>query len=217
MSGTLPANVDKDDLFQAGVIGLIQAISRFDPSRNVGLRSFAKHRVRGAMLDQLRGIDWASRDARRFEKKVEEITLELSSQLRRNPTSGEVSEKLGKDLTDMQKWVLAGSLTGLVVSMTALVEDHAAGDEGAQASFHPDSRFASVELEETLGRASSGLPKRYQRVIRLYYWEGMTMKEIGGILGVNESRISQMHKRALELMGDALSEMGIDNLCQLLD
>jgi RNA polymerase sigma factor for flagellar operon FliA len=207
----LPVHVDLDDLVHAGVLGLFDAASKFNPEKQVAFSSYAKHRIKGAILDSLRQLDWASRDMRRRHKQVEAATRELAATLQRNPTEAEVAQKLGMDQERWRSMMLDLRNVGLVSASTRSNEndDLPAPDFPTGPETHPDSICAHEQLRSVLGDAMKVLPERYQKVVTLYYTNEMTMKEIGGILGINESRVSQIHKAALEKMQVALESTGI--------
>ena len=207
----LPVHVDLDDLVHAGILGLFDAANKFNPEKQVVFSSYAKHRVKGAMLDSLRQLDWASRDMRRRHKQVEAATRDLASTLQRAPTEAEVAEKLGMDVDRWRTMMLDLRNVGLISASTRANEneDLPAPDFPSNPDTHPDSICAREQLRSVLGEAMKTLPERYQKVVALYYTNEMTMKEIGGVLGINESRVSQIHKSALEKMAVALGANGI--------
>jgi RNA polymerase sigma factor for flagellar operon FliA len=207
----LPVHVDLDDLVHAGILGLFDAASKFNPEKQVVFSSYAKHRIKGAILDSLRQLDWASRDMRRRHKQVEAATRDLAAELQRNPTEGEVAQKLGMDAERWRTMMIDLRNVGLISASTRGNEgdDLPAPDFPSKPETHPDSICAREQLRSVLGDAMKTLPERYQKVVLLYYTNEMTMKEIGGILGINESRVSQIHKSALEKMQVALSATGI--------
>jgi RNA polymerase sigma factor for flagellar operon FliA len=211
---TLPVHVDFDDLVHAGIMGLIDAANKFDSNKQVGFSSYAKHRIRGAILDSLRQLDWASRDMRRQHKQVETATRELATALQRNPTEAEVAQKLGISESLWRSLMLDLRNVGLVSASTRGNEsdDLPAPDFPCPPETHPDSIWAREQLRGVLGEVSKALPERYQKVLRLYYIKDLTMKEIGLELGCNESRISQIHRSALEKMAVAMREKGIDSI-----
>jgi RNA polymerase sigma factor for flagellar operon FliA len=211
---TLPEHVDFDDLVQAGTMGLIDAAHKFDSNKQVEFSSYAKYRIRGAILDSLRQLDWASRDMRRRHKEVEAATRELAVTLRRNPTEAEVAEKLGIDEEHWRSIMLDLRNVGLISASTRANEadDFPAPDFPCPPETHPDSICAHEQLRGVLAEASKSLSERYQQVLRLYYTRDRTMKEIGLELGINESRVSQIHKCALEKMAISLHVKGIDSI-----
>jgi len=209
----LPVHVDLDDLVHAGILGLFDAANKFDPDKQVVFSSYAKHRVKGAILDSLRQLDWASRDMRRRHKQVEAATRDLASALQRTPTEAEVAEKLGMDVDRWRNMMLDLRNVGLVSASTRSNEneDLPAPDFPSKPELQPDSMCAREQLRSVLGDAMKTLPERYRKVVLLYYTNEMTMKEIGGVLGINESRVSQIHKSALEKMAVVLEANGIKN------
>jgi RNA polymerase sigma factor FliA len=209
----LPVHVDLDDLVHAGVLGLFDAASKFNPDKQVAFSSYAKHRIKGAILDSLRQLDWASRDLRRRHKQVEAATRELSATLQRTPTESEIAEKLGVDVDRWRQMMVDLRSVGLISasSRTAEHDDLPAPDFPSKPETQPDNMCSREQMRSVLGVAMKTLPDRYQKVVFLYYTNEMTMKEIGGILGINESRVSQIHKSALEKMQVVLQANGIDS------
>jgi RNA polymerase sigma factor FliA len=207
----LPVHVEVDDLVHAGILGLFDAATKYNPEKQVAFSSYAKHRIKGAILDSLRQLDWASRDMRRRHKQVEAATRDLAAELKRNPTEAEVAHKLGMDVDRWRHMMLDLRNVGLVSASTRGNEndDLPAPDFPSKPETHPDSICAREQMRSALGVAMKTLPERYQKVVTLYYTNEMTMKEIGSILGINESRVSQIHKSALEKMGVALEAAGI--------
>jgi RNA polymerase sigma factor for flagellar operon FliA len=207
----LPVHVDLDDLIHAGILGLFDAASKYDAEKKVVFHSYAKHRIKGAILDSLRQLDWASRDLRRRHKQVEAITRDLSAQFERVPTEAEIAAKMGVDLERWRQMVVELRTVGLIsASGRGNDRDNAAAPEfPAKQEFQPDNICAHEELREMLMSAMKTLPERYQKVVVLYYTNDLTMKEIGGLLGINESRVSQIHKIALEKMAVVLQSAGI--------
>jgi RNA polymerase sigma factor FliA len=207
----LPVHVELDDLVHAGVLGLFDAADKFNPSKQVAFSSYAKHRIKGAILDSLRQLDWASRDLRRRHKQVEAATRELAARLQRNPTESEVCEKLGVDANRWHHMMLDLRNVGLVSASARPTEndDLPAPDFPSNPDTQPDNMCAREQMRSVIGVAMKALPDRYQKVVFLYYTNEMTMKEIGTVLGINESRVSQIHKSALEKMAVVLQSNGI--------
>lgn len=207
----LPVHVDLDDLVHAGILGLFDAVTKYNPEKKVAFSSYAKHRIKGAILDSLRQLDWASRDLRRRHKQVEAATRSLAATLQRNPTEAEVAEKLGLEQDRWRQMMIDLRNVGLI-SASRRGND---GDDLPPPEFpgapdtQPDRICAQEQLRSVLTDAVQTLPERYQKVVVLYYTNEMTMKEIGGILGINESRVSQIHKSALEKMAAVLESNGI--------
>jgi RNA polymerase sigma factor for flagellar operon FliA len=195
------------------VLGLFDAATKYNPDKKVVFSSYAKHRIKGAILDSLRQLDWASRDLRRRHKQVEAVTRELSTALQRLPTEAEVAEKLGVDVERWRQMMMDLRNVGLV-SASARSNDYdelPAPDFPSKPETQPDNMCAREQMRSVLGTAMKTLPERYQKVVLLYYTNEMTMKEIGGVLGINESRVSQIHKSALEKMHTVLQLSGIQS------
>jgi RNA polymerase sigma factor for flagellar operon FliA len=207
----LPVHVDLDDLVHAGILGLFDAANKYNPDKQVVFSSYAKHRIKGAILDSLRQLDWASRDMRRRHKQVEQATRDLAATLQRAPTESEVAQKLGMDVDRWRTMMLDLRNVGLISASTRTneSEDLPAPDFPSKPESQPDSICAREQLKHVLGDAMKVLPERYRKVVLLYYTNEMTMKEIGGVLGINESRVSQIHKSALEKMMVVLQANGI--------
>lgn len=202
----LPSTVEMRDLINAGVLGLLDAIDKFEPERGVKFKTYAEVRIRGAILDSLRDLDWAPRSLRRKSKDLEKAYLELGQKLGRPATDEEVAEAMGANIEDFH--ALVDQLHGLTVGSFETPSD--ADERGeSQINYYPDdgsndpaARFESKELSEILSDAIDSLPERERMVLSLYYHEEFTMKEIGALLGVNESRVSQIHTKAtLRLRG----------------
>ncbi|MCC6538518.1 MAG: FliA/WhiG family RNA polymerase sigma factor [Bryobacterales bacterium] len=211
----LPVHVDLDDLVHAGILGLFDAVNKFNPEKQVAFSSYAKHRIKGAILDSLRQLDWASRDLRRRHKQVEAATRDLTAELQRNPTDSEVAQKLGVEEGRWRQMMLDLRNVGLISASTRGQDgdDLPPPDFPCAPDLQPDLMCARQQMRSALGDAMKTLPERYQKVVVLYYTNEMTMKEIGGVLGINESRVSQIHKSALEKMAAVLESAGIDSAC----
>jgi RNA polymerase sigma factor FliA len=215
---TLPVHIDLDDMIHAGVLGLFDAAERYDGRQDVAFKSFAKHRIRGAILDSLRQLDWASRDLRRRHKQVERITRDLSIDLSRSPSEAEIAEKMGVNVERWRQMAIELRMIGLISSssMQHEGEDKPAPEFPATPELQPDRVYERRAMGSALEQAMQTLPVRYRKVVALYYTREMTMKEIGTVLGINESRVSQIHKIALEKMGKALQSAGIHSSAALV-
>jgi RNA polymerase sigma factor FliA len=207
----LPVHVDLDDLVHAGVMGLFDAAQKYNGDKQVTFRGYAKHRIKGAILDSLRDMDWASRDLRKRHKQLEAITRELAAVMERNPTEAEIAEKMGMDVARWRQVAIELRMVGLMSASTRAPEsenqnvpEFPAGDQ-----LNPDVLTGKKELRAVLSNAMKTLPERYQAVIGLYYVGGKTMREIGDRLGINESRVSQIHRAALDKMSVNLQAAGI--------
>jgi RNA polymerase sigma factor FliA len=208
----LPVHVELDDLIHAGVMGLFDAATKYDANKMVAFPAYAKHRIKGAILDSLRQLDWASRDLRRRHKQMEQVTLDLTTRLNRTPTPNEIASEMGMSLNRWKTLMIDLRNLGLLAAQARNSNDQderPAQDLPCTREQHPDRLFARGELRSKLSSAIKTLPPRYQQVVTLYYDRDMTMKEIGDILGVNESRVSQIHKSALARMQSALTSSGI--------
>jgi len=207
---SLPVHVDLDDLIHAGVMGLFDAVTKYDASKNVVFHSYAKHRIKGAILDSLRQQDWASRDLRKRQKQVEAVSRDLSLKLGRTPNDLEVAQEIGVGIDRWRRMQIEMRTLGLVSSTPAPDQEGERSHEfAARPDSQPDHIVERRQLQSTLARAIEQLPERYQKVVCLYYTNDMTMKEIGDVLGVNESRVSQIHKTALKKMQLVLQSEGI--------
>ncbi len=206
----LPVHVELDDLIHAGVLGLFDAVEKYDATKNVEFQGYAKHRIKGAILDSLRQADWASRDMRRRQKKVDAMSRDFTAKFGRTPTENEIAAELGVSTERWRRMAMELRNVGLVSTTPREDLDHAAEREfPADSGVQPDHICEQRQLKSTLDRAVCQLPERYQKVVFLYYTNQMTMKEIGDVLGVNESRISQIHKLALKKMAVTLQSEGI--------
>ena len=210
---TLPVHVDAEDLTHAGILGLIDAASKFDPQKQVSFASYAKHRIKGSMLDSLRQLDWASRELRRRHRQIEAATRDLTAVLGRTPAEAEIAARLEVDVDRLRQMMLEMRNVGLISADTRATDhdDLPALEFAGNEDTHPDSMCSRAQMRDVLDRAMNGLPPRYRQVVTLYYTNEMTMKEIGNILGINESRVSQIHKSALEKMNTALQTAGISS------
>ena len=195
----LPANIEMRDLINAGVLGLLDAVDKFEPERGVKFKTYAEVRIRGAILDSLRNLDWAPRSLRKKSKDLERIYADLSQKLGRPATDEEVSEAMGEDIEDFH--ALVEQLHGLTIGSFENVGD--SEDSDNYINYYPDDgtndpyvRFQSNELTALLAQAIDELPEKERLVLSLYYYEEFTMKEIGTLLGVNESRVPQLHTKA---------------------
>jgi RNA polymerase sigma factor FliA len=196
----LPQHVEIDDLVSAGVVGLMDAFSKFDPTKKVQFRSYAQFRIRGAILDSLRTLDWSPRELRRKGRAVEEAIRTLTVRLGRAAAEPEIAAEMGMTLGEYQQ--LLGDLKGLEIGTLHVEHNENSGEE--ELAYVPgrpedDPLFVCLkgELEDRLAGAIANLPDRERLVMTLYYYEEMTMREIGLALGVVESRVSQVHASAV--------------------
>jgi RNA polymerase sigma factor FliA len=208
---SLPVHVELDDLIHAGTMGLVDAATKYLDDKEVAFPTYAKYRIRGAILDGLRQLDWASRDLRKRYKQMETVTRDLTTSLHRTPTDTEVATAMGLSSRRWQALMVDFRSLGIAATQirTTDRDEQHAPETPCPSGQLPDRVLARSEMRERLGSAMKTLPERYQQVVQLYYGREMTMKEIGDVLGVNESRVSQMHKTALERMQSALTQTGI--------
>ena len=207
----LPRHVPLEDLIHAGVLGLIDALNKFDRSKHVQFGSYAKFRIRGAILDSLREMDWGPRELRRKARGVEEAQRKLSMELSRAPTEVEIAAELKLDLREFQQ--LLTELDGLEVGSLHLESPWDGKDEDlcdylpSAPEDTPFFRCMRSEMKELLARVIAELPQKEQQVLSLYYFEELTMKEVGAVLGIGESRVSQIHSLAVVRLRSRLEEL----------
>lgn len=209
----LPASVESADLVSYGMFGLIDAIDKYDIARANKFETYAISRIRGAIIDELRSIDWVPRSVRQKAREVEEANRVLEVKLHRTPTDDEVAEHLGvtvKQLRTIYRKMSYASVMALDEMLTTgndkserlslidTIEDQAAED--------PVATFESEETRHVLANAITTLPEREKIVVTLYYYEGMTLAEIGQVLGVTESRICQLHTKGVMLLRNKLAD-----------
>ena len=204
----LPQQVELCDLVNAGVIGLLEAYRAFDPTKNAQFSTFAKFRIRGAILDSLRALDWGSRSIRRRAREIAEVTSQLESKLGRSPSSQEVAVALGISLTSLNE--IQKDLSSLFVvgqEVASSIEGGSVVDliESAPSIWeNPFEMYQKKEEKELLAKAISELPEREQLILSLYYVEELTMKEVAEVVGLATSRVSQIHSAALVKLRKAL-------------
>ncbi|MDQ2631168.1 MAG: RNA polymerase sigma factor WhiG [Actinomycetota bacterium] len=200
----LPSHVEDADLISYGLVGLIGAIERFEPERGIKFETFAMTRIRGAIIDELRSLDWVPRSVRSRAREIEAAQAKLEHELQRAPTEAELASKLNMTEEELQGalleianssvyaldelWTVSDS-SGDQVSLLDTIADEGAAD--------PQEALATTEVKDRLTEAIGGLPEREQLVVALYYYENLTLREIGEVLGVTESRVSQLHTKAV--------------------
>ncbi len=209
MIAKLPANVELDDLIQVGMIGLTDALSRFDAAQGVQFETFATQRIRGAMLDELRGNDWMSRGTRKQQREIEAAVHRLEQTLGRAPHESEIATEMGLKLAEYQE--LLGKVRG-----TQLVHlEDMSGDEGdsdyldrhvADVEANPLAQLQDHRMREALVAAIKTLPEREQLVMSMYYEQDMNLKEIAAVLKVTESRVCQLHSQTIARLRVKLRE-----------
>jgi RNA polymerase sigma factor FliA len=210
----LPSHVEDADLISYGLVGLIGAIERFEPERGIKFETFAMTRIRGAIIDELRSLDWVPRSVRSRAREIEAAQAKLEHELQRAPTEAELASKLNMTEEELQSalleianssvyaldelWTVSDS-SGDQVSLLDTIADDSAAD--------PQEALASTEVKDLLTEAIGGLPEREQLVVALYYYENLTLREIGEVLGVTESRVSQLHTKAVMRLKSSLQEV----------
>jgi RNA polymerase sigma factor FliA len=218
MSSGLPAHVEEADLISYGLLGLISAIERFDPGRDIRFETFAITRVKGSIIDELRSLDWVPRSVRAKAREIERANAKLEHQLHRAPTDQEMADALGVSTEEFQDslvkisnssvvaldelWTVSDS-SGDTVSLLDTIQDPDAVD--------PSHELDLTDMKDRLADAIARLPEREKLVVALYYYENLTLREIGEVLGVTESRVSQLHTKAVlrlksRLQGDSFAE-----------
>ena len=204
LSMYLGYNVEYEDLVSYGVFGLIDAIDKFDFGKEVKFETYASLRIRGAILDQIRKMDWIPRTIRQKQKKIEAVIREVEQNTGRGATEEEIAKGLGITDEEYLDWQSQMKITGLV-SLNEYMEQGSdvSQDYSRQTSARfdsPEENIEKAELKKVLGEALQLLTEKEQKVITLYYYEELTLKEISNILEVSESRVSQLHTRALQKM-----------------
>jgi RNA polymerase sigma factor FliA len=199
----LPAHVDEGDLVSYGLLGLIGAIERYDPDRDIKFETYAIARIKGAIIDELRALDWVPRSVRSRAREIERAITELEAKLGTAPTDEQIAEKVGITVEELED-----SLTDISrTSIAALDELWSVSGDGDQVSLmdtiedttgpRPESSLDEAETREAIAEAIARLPEREKLVVTLYYYEELTLREIGEVLGVTESRVSQLHTKAI--------------------
>jgi len=217
ISTKLPAHVELNDLIGTGVLGLLDAIEKFDPNRGVKFKTYAELRIKGAILDSLRNLDWAPRSLRKKSKDLEKIYHDLEQRLGRPATDKEICDEMQISLEEFYE--LVDQIKGLNLGSFQEIagqDDEKSGEPLVK--YAPDApqmdpffMFQKSEVKGILGTAIDTLPKKERLVISLYYFDELTMKEIGKVLGVNESRVSQLHTKAMLRLRSKLRKMNDQN------
>jgi RNA polymerase sigma factor for flagellar operon FliA len=218
MSSGLPAHVEEADLISYGLIGLINAIERFELEREIKFETYAITRIKGAIIDELRALDWVPRSVRARAREIEKVHAKLEHRLHRTPTDEEMARELQIPVDEFQD-ILVKISNSTVVALDELwaVSDSSGDAVSLLDTLHdpdapdPQQMLAASELKDRLADAIAALPEREKLVIALYYYENLTLREIGEVLGVTESRISQLHTKAVlrlksRLQGDNLRD-----------
>lgn len=202
----LPANVERADLVSYGIFGLIDAIEKFDPGRAIKFETYAINRIRGAIIDELRSIDWVPRSVRTKAREVERAIATLEARLQRTPDEPEIAEELGLSIPELQK--ILGQVSFVHVGALDEMLGASQGGEGSSLGERleddrtesPGDALDDLEVRQLLAKVIHTLPEREQIVVTLYYYEGLTLAEIGLVLGVTESRICQLHTKSMMTM-----------------
>jgi RNA polymerase sigma factor for flagellar operon FliA len=198
----LPAHVEQADLVSYGTFGLIDAITRFEPEREIKFESYAMARIRGAIIDELRSTDWIPRSVRMKARQFERTVAALEAKLQRSPTDEEIADEMDMDVEEIRKFLGQLSLVNVVALDELLVDDDGSAPRLVDtlkdtSALDPQAMAEHGEARQLLARAVEQLPEREKVVVSLYYFEGLTLADIGRVLGVTESRICQLHTKAV--------------------
>ncbi|MCL2165173.1 MAG: FliA/WhiG family RNA polymerase sigma factor [Oscillospiraceae bacterium] len=206
----LGTNIDYEDLVSFGVFGLIDAIDKFDPAKGVKFETYASLRIRGAIIDNIREMDWAPRSLRQKGKDLEKLYAELENELGRTATDQEAADKMGVSIVEFGKFVNEASISSLVSLEEMTEQNYDLGDlpwlEDSRED--PEAQAEFSEMKDILAAEIEKLSERERMVITLYYYEEMTLKEISKIMSVSESRISQLHTKAVAKLRGKLARHG---------
>tara|TARA_B100001079_G_C16245043_1_gene440738 strand:- start:12 stop:773 length:762 start_codon:yes stop_codon:yes gene_type:complete len=199
----LPPHIEVDDLISVGVLGLMDAISKYDSSRGAKFKTYAEFRVRGAILDELRAMDWVPRSIRQKASKVDKVVQELQVKLSRSPEDEEVAKEMGisldqfHDTLNETKSIPIFSLEDLGIAKESGEQQSLLDCLAGKADADPQTQIRLIELKEIIAKAIDALPEKERLMVSLYYYEELTMKEIGAVLEITESRVSQIHSKAV--------------------
>lgn len=205
----LPSSVDAGDLVSAGVFGLIDAVERFDSERGVKFETFAVPRIRGAIFDGLRALDWVPRSVRSRAREVEAAIHDLEAAQGRSPSDDELAVHLGISHTEFRRWLSSIASTTVGPLDRALVAGAEPRSLRGETPDSPAGAYEDVEVRRAVKLEVRRLPEREKLVLSLYYDEGLTLAEIGGVLGVTESRVSQIHTKAVLQLRSRMSASGL--------
>ena len=206
LAAGLPRTVDTGDLVSAGVFGLMNAIDKFDPANGAKFETYAIPRIRGAILDGLRALDWVPRSVRSHSRSVQDTIARLEHQLGRTPTDEEIAEELQITTEELEKW-LADIAAGSVGPLDHVAMDNTSHEKDAH--LQPGRAVEEGELRGAMREEIAKLPEREQAILILYYDDGLTLAEIGDALGVTESRVSQIHTKAVLQLRSRLAAAGM--------
>jgi RNA polymerase sigma factor for flagellar operon FliA len=222
LAARLPENLDRDDLVQAGMIGLLDAIEKYDSGREAQFRTYAEFRIKGAMLDDLRASDWVPRTVREHADRISRAHTELAAALGRAPKENEIADRLGLTLDDYHDLLLKAR----AINLLSLEDLAPASEEGDRADIFDviEDPFATDPLEalslqdmkRKLVQAIQELPDKEQLVLSLYYDEGLNLKEIGAVLGITESRASQIRTQSIARLRAGLSGISSPGALEIL-
>jgi len=213
LASALPAHVEEADLISYGLVGLISAIERFEPEREIRFETYAIPRIRGSIIDELRTQDWVPRSVRARAREIEQVNLRLENKLQRAPTDGEMARALGIDVSAFNESLIQISHSSVAALDELWAVSDASGDrfslldtlEDPQAA-DPVRLVVAHELKDRVAASIAALPERERLVIALYYYENLTLREIGEVLGVTESRVSQLHTKAVLRLRSHMSD-----------
>jgi RNA polymerase sigma factor for flagellar operon FliA len=213
MASGLPAHVDEADLISYGLVGLINAIERFEPEREIKFETYAITRIKGSIIDELRSLDWVPRSVRARAREIEKANAKLEHQLQRAPTDEEMAAALGWSVEEFQDALLQISNSTIAALDELWTVGDSSGDQVSLLDTLPDERapdpaavMDQTDLKDRVADAIARLPDRERRVIGLYYYMNLTLREIGEVLGVTESRVSQLHTKAVLRLRSRLGE-----------
>jgi len=199
----LPPHIEVDDLISVGVLGLMDAISKYDSSRGAKFKTYAEFRVRGAILDELRAMDWVPRSIRQKASNVDKVVQSLQAKLSRAPEDEEVAKEMGLSLDQFHdtlnetKSIPIFSLEDLGIAKESGEQQSLLDCLAGKADADPQTQIRLIELKEIIAKAIDALPEKERLMVSLYYYEELTMKEIGAVLEITESRVSQIHSKAV--------------------
>jgi len=218
MASGLPSHVEEADLISYGLLGLISAIERFDPAREIKFETFAITRIKGSIIDELRSLDWVPRSVRTKAREIEKVNAKLEHSLHRAPTDEEMADELAMTVEEFQDSLVRISNSSVVALDELWTVSDASGDQVSlldtiqdPSAIDPAKEMDTTEMKDRLADAIAALPEREKLVVALYYYENLTLREIGEVLGVTESRVSQLHTKAVlrlksRLQGDPLGD-----------